>query len=134
MSAIRVKKFDPSTIKESRILFIIGKRHTGKSVLMKDLLYQKQKVPHTHTRTPRATRSPPSWRHDPCRTTSSGIPATALLPTVGTWFTLIAYHSSHILTEERRMRSFPSSSARASVREMARTLVIISPSSLLPRV
>jgi hypothetical protein len=39
MSAIRVKKFDPSTIKESRILFIIGKRHTGKSVLMKDLLY-----------------------------------------------------------------------------------------------
>ena len=39
MSAIRVRKFDPSTIKESRILFIIGKRHTGKSVLMKDLLY-----------------------------------------------------------------------------------------------
>tara|TARA_B110001450_G_C17599500_1_gene472346 strand:+ start:45 stop:923 length:879 start_codon:yes stop_codon:yes gene_type:complete len=39
MSAIRVKKFDPSTIKESRIIFIIGKRHTGKSVLMKDLLY-----------------------------------------------------------------------------------------------
>lgn len=39
MSAIRVKKFDPRTIKESRIIFIIGKRHTGKSVLMKDLLY-----------------------------------------------------------------------------------------------
>ena len=37
--AIRVRKFDPSTIKESRIIFIIGKRHTGKSVLMKDLLY-----------------------------------------------------------------------------------------------
>ena len=54
MSAIRVKKFDPSTIKESRILFIIGKRHTGKSVLMKDLLYQKQKVPHTHTHGHRA--------------------------------------------------------------------------------
>ena len=39
MSAIRVRKFDPRTIKESRIIFIIGKRHTGKSVLMKDLLY-----------------------------------------------------------------------------------------------
>ena len=38
-SAIRVKRFDASTIKESRIIFIIGKRHTGKSVLMKDLLY-----------------------------------------------------------------------------------------------
>ena len=37
--AIRVRKFDPRTIKESRIVFIIGKRHTGKSVLMKDLLY-----------------------------------------------------------------------------------------------
>lgn len=39
MSAIRVRRFDASTIKESRIIFIIGKRHTGKSVLMKDLLY-----------------------------------------------------------------------------------------------
>lgn len=39
MSSIRVKKFDPTTIKESRILFILGKRHTGKSVLIKDLLY-----------------------------------------------------------------------------------------------
>ena len=37
--ALRVKKFNPSTIKESRIIFILGKRHTGKSVLMKDLLY-----------------------------------------------------------------------------------------------
>ena len=39
MTSIRVRKFNPSTIKESRILFILGKRHTGKSVLMKDLLY-----------------------------------------------------------------------------------------------
>lgn len=39
MSAIRVKKFDPTTMKESRIVFILGKRHTGKSVLMRDLLY-----------------------------------------------------------------------------------------------
>ena len=39
MAAFRVRKFDPRTIKESRILFLLGKRHTGKSVLMKDLLY-----------------------------------------------------------------------------------------------
>lgn len=36
---MRVKKFDATGIKEARILFLIGKRHTGKSVLMKDLLY-----------------------------------------------------------------------------------------------
>lgn len=41
--SMRIKKFDPSTIKESRIVFIIGKRHTGKSVLMKDLLYHMPK-------------------------------------------------------------------------------------------
>ena len=39
MSALRIRKFNPTTIKESRILFILGKRHTGKSVLLKDLLY-----------------------------------------------------------------------------------------------
>jgi len=38
MSAIRVRKFDPTKMKESRISLLIGKRHTGKSVLMKDLL------------------------------------------------------------------------------------------------
>lgn len=37
--ALRIRKFDSTSIKESRIIFIIGKRHTGKSVLMKDLLY-----------------------------------------------------------------------------------------------
>ena len=36
---MRIKRFDPNGIKESRIIFLIGKRHTGKSVLMKDLLY-----------------------------------------------------------------------------------------------
>ncbi len=39
MSTVRVKKFDPRSIKPNRIIFILGKRHTGKSVLMKDLLY-----------------------------------------------------------------------------------------------
>lgn len=38
--AFRVKRFDAQTIGESRIVFIIGKRNTGKSVLMKDLLHQ----------------------------------------------------------------------------------------------
>lgn len=37
--ALRIKRFDPKGIKESRIMFLIGKRHTGKSVLMKDLLH-----------------------------------------------------------------------------------------------
>lgn len=38
MSSIRVKKFNPTTIKQHRIIFLIGKRHTGKSSLMIDLL------------------------------------------------------------------------------------------------
>jgi hypothetical protein len=37
--SVRVKKFNPSSIRESRVIFIIGKRNTGKSILMKDLLY-----------------------------------------------------------------------------------------------
>ena len=37
--SFKVKKFNPCTMKPHRIVFIIGKRHTGKSVLMKDLLY-----------------------------------------------------------------------------------------------
>lgn len=36
--SVRIKKFDPRTVKEHRISFLIGKRHTGKSVLMVDLL------------------------------------------------------------------------------------------------
>ena len=34
-----MRKFDVKTIKPHRIAFILGKRHTGKSVLMKNLLY-----------------------------------------------------------------------------------------------
>lgn len=37
--SLRVKKFDPASMKESRVTFLIGKRGSGKSVLMKDLLY-----------------------------------------------------------------------------------------------
>ena len=39
MVGYQIKKFDPNTIKSSRIIFIIGKRHTGKSILMKDILF-----------------------------------------------------------------------------------------------
>ena len=39
MASLRIKKFEPSSISESRIIFLIGKRNTGKSVLMRDLLY-----------------------------------------------------------------------------------------------
>jgi hypothetical protein len=38
MATIRIRRFDPTTVKSNRITFLIGKRHTGKSVLMKDLL------------------------------------------------------------------------------------------------
>lgn len=38
--SLRIKKFDPRGIKEHRIIFLIGKRHTGKSRLMLDLLSQ----------------------------------------------------------------------------------------------
>lgn len=37
--SIRIRKFDPSTMKESRIIFMIGKRGSGKSFLMRQLLY-----------------------------------------------------------------------------------------------
>ena len=36
---VRVKKFDPETIKKDRIILIVGKRGSGKSSLLKDLLY-----------------------------------------------------------------------------------------------
>ena len=39
MAALRVRMFDPKGIRSGRILFLIGKRHTGKTVLMLDLLY-----------------------------------------------------------------------------------------------
>ncbi|OUU49628.1 MAG: hypothetical protein CBC12_07335 [Candidatus Puniceispirillum sp. TMED52] len=38
MASIRIKKFNPTNIKQHRIIFLIGKRHTGKSSLMIDIL------------------------------------------------------------------------------------------------
>ena len=40
---MRVKKFDPRSIKPHRIIFLIGKRHTGKSVCMLDILSKMPK-------------------------------------------------------------------------------------------
>lgn len=37
--SIRIRKFDPSTLKPSRIMICVGKRGSGKSYLMRDLLY-----------------------------------------------------------------------------------------------
>ena len=36
---LRVKRFDPSSLKPHRIIIIVGKRGTGKSVMQRDLLY-----------------------------------------------------------------------------------------------
>lgn len=39
MTKIRVKRFDPSSLKPHRIIIIVGKRGTGKSVMQRDLMY-----------------------------------------------------------------------------------------------
>jgi hypothetical protein len=41
---ISLKKFDPSTIEDTRIVTIIAKRGTGKSFLVRDLLYHKRHI------------------------------------------------------------------------------------------
>lgn len=43
MVRLRVRKFDPSTLKEHRIIIVVGKRGTGKSVLQRDLMYHLSK-------------------------------------------------------------------------------------------
>ena len=42
---LQLKKFDPSRIDDCRIVMIIGKRGTGKSVLAKDILYHHKRIP-----------------------------------------------------------------------------------------
>lgn len=42
---LKLKKFDPASIDDTRIAFVIGKRGTGKSFLCRDLLYHKRKIP-----------------------------------------------------------------------------------------
>ena len=42
---IQIKKFDPNTIDPCRICVFIGRRNTGKSVLVTDILYHMRKIP-----------------------------------------------------------------------------------------
>ena len=42
---LELKKFDMSSIKDDRVVVLIGKRDTGKSFLVKDLLYYHQNLP-----------------------------------------------------------------------------------------
>ena len=39
MVRLRVRKFDPASLKPHRIIIVVGKRGTGKSVLQRDILY-----------------------------------------------------------------------------------------------
>jgi len=42
---IQIKKFDPATIDPCRICVFIGRRNTGKSQLVTDILYHQRKIP-----------------------------------------------------------------------------------------
>lgn len=42
---LQIRKFNPKTIDDCRVILLIGKRNTGKSVLAKDLLYHKRHLP-----------------------------------------------------------------------------------------
>lgn len=42
---LQIRKFDPRSIGPGRVCLIVGKRNTGKSVLVKDLLYHKRNYP-----------------------------------------------------------------------------------------
>ena len=45
MSSIQIRKFDPSSIDPCRVCVFIGRRGTGKSQLVTDILYHKRKIP-----------------------------------------------------------------------------------------
>lgn len=42
---IQIKKFDPSVIEPNRVLLFIGKRNTGKSTLVKDIMWYNKNIP-----------------------------------------------------------------------------------------
>ena len=42
---IQIKKFDPSTIDPCRICMFLAKRNSGKSCLVKDIMYHQRKIP-----------------------------------------------------------------------------------------
>ena len=39
MTRLTIKKFDPSTMKRHRIILFVGKRGTGKSILLNDIMH-----------------------------------------------------------------------------------------------
>ena len=43
--ALELKKFDMNMIDDDKVVVLIGKRETGKSFLVKDLLYYHQDIP-----------------------------------------------------------------------------------------
>ena len=43
--SIKLTKFDMSKIEDDKVVVLIGKRETGKSYLVKDLLYYHQDIP-----------------------------------------------------------------------------------------
>lgn len=45
MANLKLKKFDMSSINDDKVVVFIGKRETGKSFLVKDLLYYHQDIP-----------------------------------------------------------------------------------------
>lgn len=42
---LQLRKFDPSTMGPNRVVLVVGKRNTGKSVLVKDLMYHLRGIP-----------------------------------------------------------------------------------------
>ena len=44
-NCITLKKFDISSIEDTAVVVFVGKRQTGKSFLVRDLLYHKRDIP-----------------------------------------------------------------------------------------
>ena len=44
-AVLNIRQFDPSTIRDGAVVGVIGKRGTGKSVLVKDIMYYKKSIP-----------------------------------------------------------------------------------------
>ena len=42
---LQLKKFNPATMSDDRVCVFIGKRNTGKSTLVKDIMYHKKHLP-----------------------------------------------------------------------------------------
>ena len=45
MVNLQLRKFDPSKIPDDKVCVFVGKRGTGKSVLVTDILYHKRRIP-----------------------------------------------------------------------------------------